>query len=153
MSGMRSDPFGERRTTPLRRRLVVLGAVVDFESSSARLMRLVEDAFANLPNHRWKRNPPRFTVRLVLAAAGRRRRAALPAPQLAGAAGTLLGVMDANNFALLAPDAATALVSVSRPMLRFPRLVRYELIEFAVLTLLARSLPLVALHAGCLGRA
>jgi hypothetical protein len=43
------------------------------------------------------------------------------------------------------------LISVSRAMLLHPYIVRYEMIEFAVLTLASRSQSLVPLHAACVG--
>lgn len=49
------------------------------------------------------------------------------------------------------PGAARAVVHVSDEMLAHPRLLRYELIEFAAITLATRTQPLVSMHAGCVG--
>jgi hypothetical protein len=53
---------------------------------------------------------------------------------------------------IMSPAERSALVVVSREMLRFPYHTRYELIEFAVCTLAARAQGLVPLHAACVGR-
>ena len=153
MSGMVTDPFRERSAGALRRRFAVLGVRVEFRSDSRRLLALAKAAFGGLPTHRLRRGAPSFTVRLVLARGDRIERDTPPPMRLGGVAGVLTGIMDADNYAVIAPRERAALVSVSRAMLRVPRLARYELIEFATLTLLARALPLVSLHAGCLGRA
>jgi hypothetical protein len=53
----------------------------------------------------------------------------------------------------MSPAERAALLVVTEQMLRFPYLVRYELIEFAVCTLAARVQGLVPLHAACVGLA
>ena len=64
----------------------------------------------------------------------------------------LLGsATDASTIAVLSPADRTALILVSREMLRFPYNIRYELIEFAVFTLASRVQRLVPLHAACIG--
>ena len=60
------DPFGERRRVALRARLQLLGGRFDFETDSARLLRLVRLAYAGLPPHRLATVTPRFRVRLQL---------------------------------------------------------------------------------------
>jgi hypothetical protein len=45
------DPFGERRRAAHRERLRLLGGTFDFETDSARLLRLVRAAYAQLPEH------------------------------------------------------------------------------------------------------
>jgi hypothetical protein len=63
------------------------------------------------------------------------------------------GATNSSNFVVVCPSRHTALVVVSREMLRFPYHTRYEYIEFAVFTLASRSQRLVSLHAACIGRA
>ena len=58
---------------------------------------------------------------------------------------------DTSTFAVLSPVDRTAVIFVSRDMLRSPYHVRYELIEFAVFTLASRAQRLVPLHAACVG--
>jgi hypothetical protein len=62
------------------------------------------------------------------------------------------GAPDSSNFVVVSPQERAALVVVSPAMLRFPYHTRYELIEFAVFTLAARTQKLVSLHAACIGR-
>ena len=63
------------------------------------------------------------------------------------------GATGSSNFVVVSPQELGALVVVSPQMARFHYHTRYELIEFAVFTLAARSLGLVSLHAACVGRA
>jgi hypothetical protein len=131
----------------------VLGGLFEFESSSRALLRLVAEAYAGLPRHRLTRSTPRFRIRLHVtpgdAEAGS---AAAPPAHLHGGAGLLSVVMDAANFAVICPAERSGLVAISRTsLLRYPRLVRYELLEFAVFALAHRGLGLVSLHAGCVG--
>lgn len=129
----------------------MLGCRVDFESDHRDLMQLAVHAFAGLPAHRLARAPP-LRVRLRLAASDSVwPRNGPPAPVLSGGAGILCGTIDARNFALVVPAAGAALVSASRSMLAHPVTLRYELIEFALLTLAARANRLMPLHAACLG--
>ena len=53
----------------------------------------------------------------------------------------------------LSPQQRSALLIVPHELLRHPYHIRYELLEFAVYVLAARTQRLVPLHAGCLGRA
>jgi hypothetical protein len=151
-----SDPFGEHSRTIARRRLHVLGGRFEFESESPELLRLVDAAYGNLPRHRLGPQTPRFRVGLVLgsaAAPAGRRRAEPPPLKMLSAAGFAGGATEPANFVVVSPRSGTAVVSVSRPMLRFSYHTRYELIEFAVFTLAARAQGLVSLHAACIGRA
>ena len=75
-----------------------------------------------------------------------------PLSMLSGAE-FLGGATKSSNFVILSPSQHTALVVVSREMLRFPYHTRYEYIEFAVFTLASRSQRLASLHAACIGRA
>jgi hypothetical protein len=148
------DPFHERAPMPWRARFQVLGYRFDFESNSAQLLRLVRSAYADLPGHRLSPPAAPFRIRLWLADKDTRGARKQP-PALRTQSGPdelLCGMMDAANFALLCPHERTALISVSRDMLRHPYHVRYELIEFAVFTLASRAQGLVPLHAACVGR-
>jgi len=151
------DPFGERRSVARCERLRVLGGAFDFETDSARLLRIVRAAYAQLPVHRIAASTPRFRVRLVLTpgANARRPRASPgepPAVRALAADGLLCGAMDRANFVALTPQQRSALIVVAGDMLRYPYHVRYELLEFAVYVLAARVQGLVPLHAACLGR-
>ena len=57
--------------------------------------------------------------------------------------------IDADNYAVLAPRQGSALLVLSSDMLRHGYHLRYELLEFAVITLAVRTLGLVPLHAAC----
>lgn len=63
----------------------------------------------------------------------------------------LLSHVDAANFAIVDPRHARAFVQVTDGMLRHGSLLRYELIEFAVINLATRAQGLVPLHGGCVG--
>ena len=151
------DPFGERRRVAFRERLQLLGGRFDFETESARLLRIVRLAYARLPPHRLAKVPPRLRVRLVLTSAARRRRGHQPESEpppvraLAGE-GIICGAMDRASFVALTAQQRSALVVVSRELLRYPYHVRYELLEFAVYVLAARVQRLAPLHAACVGR-
>jgi hypothetical protein len=142
---------------PFRERLQLLGGRFDFETESARLLRIVHLAYAHLPAHRISKVPPRFRVRLVLtSAAGRRRRhwqESEPPPVRAFAGGEILaGAIDGSSFVALTAQERSALVAVSQELLCYPYHVRYELLEFAVYVLAARVQRLAPLHAACVGR-
>jgi len=95
-------------------------------------------------------------VRLLLSPGEqpRPRRRSEPSPlSMLSVPGYLGGATDSSNFVVLSPTERTALVVLSRQMLRFPYHTRYEFIEFAVFTLAARCQGMVSLHAACVGRA
>ena len=147
------DPFGESRAHALRWRTRVLGASVEFSSDSRELLAIAREAFARVPQHRWRRETHR-TLRISLRRAREkisRRRARPPRPVLTSGAGLLCAHVDASNFVIVDPAAARSLVQVSDSMLRHRQLVRYELIEFAAIMLATREQQLVALHGGCVG--
>ncbi len=148
------DPFHEHAPLPWQARFQILGYRFDFESNSARLLRLVSTAYAGLPAHRLSPPAAPFRIRLWLAdddtSPARKRPPALTTHS--GPAGLLCGVMNGANFAVLSPVERTGLIVVSRDMLRFAYHVRYELIEFAVFILASRAQGLVPLHAACVGR-
>jgi hypothetical protein len=149
------DPFGERSPTMIRERLQLLGARFRFESNSRQLLHLVDAAYADLPRHRLSAAIPRLKVSLLLKGGDPprpRRRFEPPALNMFSGVGFLGGVPDSSNFVVVSPQELAALVVVSPTMLRFPYHTRYELIEFAVFTLAARTQSLVPLHAACIGR-
>jgi hypothetical protein len=149
------DPFGERSPTMIRERLQLLGAHFRFESNSRQLLHLVDAAYTDLPRHRLSAAVPRLKVSLLLKGGDpphRRRRLEPPALNMYSGAGFLGGAPDSSNFVVVSPEERAALVVVSPAMLRFPYHTRYELIEFAVFTLAARTQGLVSLHAACVGQ-
>ena len=139
------DPFGERTPLPFRRTLRVLGARFDVTSNDRRLLALAEHAFAELPAHRLGR-APRLKMTLLRARPRKRRSEKLPAPRFVSGDGMLVAAADTDNFAVIRPGSGSALVSVA---LADPYHARYELVEFAFLTLAQRALGLVPLHAAC----
>jgi hypothetical protein len=151
-----ADPFGERSKILARQHFQLLGARIQFESNSPRLLRLVDSTYLGLPPHRLSAAAPRLTVRLMLSPAeqprGRRRSEPAPLSMLSGP-GHLVGATDSSNFVVLSPQTRTALVALSRQMLKFPYHTRYEFIEFAVFTLASRCQGLVSLHGACIGKA
>lgn len=149
------DPFGERSPTMIRERLQLLGARFRFESNSRQLLHLVDTAYTDLPRHRLSTAVPRLKVSLLLKGDDpphRRRRFEPPALNMFAGVGLLGGAPNSTNFVVVSPQDRAALVVVSPTMLRFPYHTRYELIEFAVFTLAARTQKLVSLHAACVGR-
>jgi hypothetical protein len=147
------DPFREAVPSPHVRRLQLLGARVRFAADDRRLLRLVDAAFGRLPRLRLQGPPVHLDVQLRLQPAVHRARGAIPAaPHYSSGAGWLSAIMDASNYVIVEPRARRALVSVSAELLRPAYLARYELLEFAVLTLAARAQGLVALHGACVAR-
>ena len=147
------DPFGEHTRPQLRARVSVLGGDFAVTSSDAALLQLVIDAFGGLPRHRLNGSAPRFHMHLRLAdhAETWARRAAPPQPVFSAGAGLLSATVDAANFAIMDVRSSSALISISRAMLRRSYYARYELIELAFLTLASRAQELVPLHAACVG--
>jgi energy-coupling factor transporter ATP-binding protein EcfA2 len=149
-----ADPFEERSTVGSHRDIHLLGARIRFESNSEDLLRLVDSAYAGLPQHKLSRVAPRLRVRLVLTSPERKRTRVEPAPlQMMSGGGLLAGAAESSSFVVVSPRERGALVVVTPRMLRFPYHTRYELIEFAVFTLAARVQRLVALHGACVGLA
>ncbi len=148
------DPFGERTKGGMHRDVLLLGARIRFESNSEDLLRLVDSAYAGLPRHKLSPVVPKLRVRLVLTSPDRKRASGGPAPlQMMSGGGLLAGTAGSSSFVVVSPNERAALVVVSAQMLRFPYHTRYELIEFAALTLAARVQRLVPLHGACVGRA
>jgi hypothetical protein len=153
-----ADPFRERHRAALHERMQLMGGQFHFETESFRLLRLVRLAYAKLPSHKFPGAAPRCLVRLALTTTAAQHPATARTDEpprvrpLAGG-GILCGAMDGANFVTLSPEQRSALVVVSRDMLRFPYHIRYEMLEFAVYVLASRVQGLVPLHAACVGRA
>jgi hypothetical protein len=155
MPDLLADPFGERSPTIAREHFQLLGGRFRFESESPELLRLVNAAYLGLPPHRLSAAPPRLKVRLVLSPAERPRRRIRSEPpplSMLSGGGYLGGATNSSDFVLMSPSERTALVVLSRRMLRFPYHTRYEYIEFATFTLASRCQGLTSLHAACVGR-
>jgi hypothetical protein len=150
---MNRDPFGEDTRASERARLSVLGGDFTVASTDPALLELAVDAFGRLPKQQLERRPRQFAVQLVFNnlpqtwAGG----AAPPPPMLSAGAGLLCATVDAGNFAVVDVATSRALISVSHSMLAHAYYARYELIEFAFLTLAARAQSLLPLHAACIG--
>jgi hypothetical protein len=149
-----ADPFHERVPPAFRVRIQLLGARFEFECDSAELRDLVDWAYAGLPRHKLSPVAPRIRVRVALAPPARAASSDAPSRiETLGGAGMLCGTTSSSDFAVLSPDYRSALVVVSREMLRFEYHTRYELIEFAVFMLAARAQSLIPLHGACVGAA
>jgi hypothetical protein len=148
-----ADPFHEQTLPASRIRMRLLGGDFEFECESPELRRLVDWAYAGLPRHKLPGVAPRIRVRVALAPRTRSRAQGDP-PRIAMlcGAGLLCGTTSSSDFAVLSQDHRSALVVISREMLRFPYHARYELIEFAVFTLAARAQQLMPLHGACVGQ-
>ena len=147
-SGMVAAAHGEPQCAISLR---LLGGRFHFTSDHRALLALVEAAYGGLPQ------PPEgaavdFQIRLQLLMHRRRRYFDQPPPlQTTESSGVLRGEIDACNYALVSPANRRALIVVSEEMLEHARMLRQEMIEFAVLILAARCLRLVPLHAACCG--
>ena len=147
------DPFAEHEHPALRERLHLLGGRFDFETESSRWLRIVRQAYAGLPAHRFAQRVPHFRLRLLLNPAGHSRRSGGEPPPVhpRAAGGLLCGAVDGATFMALNLQQGTGLLGVSPDLLRCAYHVRYELLEFAVYLLAARLQGLVPLHAACVG--
>ena len=145
------DPFAEHVRGRHRQRFHALGAILEVEADNSGLLALAASAFGSLPRQRPERHTPRYVLRL--AAAGDGSRSAGSRSHLISGAGVLGQMLDGDNYALVSPRLGSALVSISRQMLERAYVARYDLIEFAAFTLVARSGGLVPLHAACIGQA
>jgi hypothetical protein len=114
----------------------------------------VQQAYGGLPPHRFGRRAPRLRIALVRLPAPRPRSSRTEPPPLFAAAGAGLLAAATAGGNLMSVDACghAALVGVSPGQLKFDYHLRYELLEFAVYLLAARSQGLVPLHAACVGR-
>jgi hypothetical protein len=147
------DPFHERGERVWTWSTRVLGARVEFSGNSRELLDVAREAFAGVPAHRWP-GAGRMTLRITLR---HRRENARPAwrmpPKavLSSGAGVVCGHIDSSNFMIVNMAEDSALIQVGNAMLRHRQLLRYELVEFAAITLATRAQGLVPLHAGCVG--
>ncbi len=131
----------------------VLGGRFRFDSNSEALLEVVGCAYGGLPDHRFAQHSPQLQIDLRLSARDTPAPAGEPAPApMQSGGGLICAVMDAANYAVVAPAQCRALVVASEDMLRSPYHLRYELIEFAVFVLAARAMGLVPLHGACVGR-
>jgi hypothetical protein len=147
-----ADPFEELGWRAHRKSLSVLGARMEVQANHRALLGLATSAFNGGRAHQpGDTQQLRLILKCTEGLADPRWRTP-PSPRLASGDGFLMSSFDAANFALIAPQARTALVHVSPQALRFPYHLRYELIEFAGLTLAARAQQLVPLHAACIAR-
>ena len=152
MTDQDSDPFGERARVLVQGPLQLLGCQYRFESNSRELLKLVQHAYAGLPQYALSSPAPQMTVRLLVSSPARAAGGAEPPPiQMVAGAGLLGGVTPSGNSVMLSPTEGAALIVVSPRMLRFPYHTRYELLEFAVFTLAVRVQKLASLHGACVG--
>jgi hypothetical protein len=154
-SDLFADPFGEQSKFKELPPMDLLGARFLFRSNSTQLLSLANSAFAALPAHRLSARAPRLSLTLLLGSEKRKTRATKLEPpplQMLSGSGYLIGATESSNFVCLSPSERRGVVAVSKSMLQYPYHTRYELLEFAVFTLAARSQGLVSLHAACVGR-
>ncbi|HEY9107209.1 MAG TPA: hypothetical protein VIN58_11075 [Roseateles sp.] len=144
-----ADPFGERVPLALSCSFSLLGASFEFHSDCPKLLALVDEAYRGLPAH--VLDGPPLRVELRQAQGDSAFGAEPPKVCMLGGAGLVGAAADAHNLVLVSPQTGRAVVQLSRAMLSFPYHARYELIEFAVFQLAARTQGLIALHAGCVG--
>lgn len=131
----------------------LLGGRFRFESDSAALLQLVEEAYGGLPAHTFHFAAPEFRVELRLVARQQTTPATEPSPVQALTATNLpRATIDAANYAEVAPEQHRAVIVISEDMLAHAYHVRYGLLEFAVFILAARCIGLVPLHGACVGR-
>jgi hypothetical protein len=143
-----ADPFGEHVPARHRRRYVVLGADCEFQSDSLPLLRVVDAAFGGLPARR-AAGSHTHRLRLHLQDEPQPRTHGAPPMRLLSGAGLLGAATGRSSFTVLSPATRAGIVAVPRDLLAQPYILRYELIELAALTLLARTQELVPLHAAC----
>ncbi len=152
--GVDAHAFDARSGAPLLVSEQILGGRFRFESASEALLRLVEAAYGGLPRHGLPNAAPEFRVGLRLLTRQRAAAGIEPPPVQAQTESDLpCAVIDASNYAVVAPEQRLATVVASEDMLAHPYHLRYGLIEFAVCILAARCIGLVPLHAACVGRA
>lgn len=150
MTDVPADPFGERRRGSVRLVRYLLGARCEFVCDDRQLLGLVAAACDGLPAQRGPDASLRCRID-VRRAHGGVRAATPPAPLLHSGAAVLMAVVDARNHLVIVPAARAACVTLDDALLAHPYHARYELIEFALLGLIARVRSLVPLHAACVG--
>jgi hypothetical protein len=146
-----ADPFGERRRPRHRAVHRVLGGRFEFLADEPALLGLAEEAFGGLRARGDGRRERRFRVVLQASGADASGPGEVPPMRYFAGAGTIGGVIDAANLALVHCRRAEALVRVGPSLLASRYHARCELLEFAVYTLAARVLRQAPLHAACLG--
>ncbi len=155
MTDLYADPFRERGESLRRFDCDLMGTRFRFESGSARLLRLAQEAYQGLPPQRFRAGATRpLTLRLVErapASGSRDSRWAPPAIDMFSAAGWLGAGSAASDVVMISPALRQGVVAVSPRTLSFAYHARYELIEFATFTLASRCQGLASLHAGCIG--
>jgi hypothetical protein len=151
MKSRAADPFRESAARTILRKLRVLGAEFRFEADDRRLLGLVDAAFARLPPLTLARPAGRLDVEVRLQPGGAARREP-PMAQYSSGAGLLCATVDAANFAIVDPAGRRAFVAISEAMLGSVYHARYELLEFAAMTLAARTQGLMPLHGACVVR-
>jgi hypothetical protein len=145
------DPFEERSRACVEASVGIVGAELAIRSTDQVLLDLALEAFGNLPKFATNEIGCELRIQLSLNECGKSWKEEPPPPVLSSGHGLLSGAIDSGNFVIVDPENRRAVVSVSRSMLRHPHLVRYELIELAVLTLVGRALSLVPLHGASVG--
>jgi len=146
-----ADPFRERRAATPYASARLLGGDFEFIARDARLRRIIEHAYGDLPRHDLARRTPRFRVHLEVVRRAAPSARSVPRIEMLSGATFLCAATGASTFAAISPAERAAVIAVSRGMLRHEYHVRYELLEFAVFTLAARAQGLVPLHAACVG--
>jgi len=148
-----ADPFAEVIEHRFTFSQQILGARFRFEGNDQALVDVAQATYAGLPRHQLPVAAPEFRIELRLLPRQPRAKSVEPPPaRVQSGAGLLCSVMDASNYAVLAPGQRRALIVASADMLDDPYHLRYELIEFAVFVLATRGLGLVPLHGACVGR-
>lgn len=152
MTDQNHDPFGEKSIRPFRRRVNVLGANCECTSNDARLIEILDQAFSELPRHELGSPPVDLNIALVLVGSASSSPAGWQQPHYQSGAGLIVATVDAGNFAAISVSQRSSLICVTSDMLlSYPYEVRYELVEFALLTLASRVQDLVPLHAASIG--
>lgn len=128
-----------------------MGARFRFRSDSEALLALVDAAYGGHAPHRFAGKGPAIEVALYLSPDRVGRASAPVASSAPLETEPLCASIDDRNYVLVWPSQRRARVVASADMLEWPYHLRYELIEFAVFILAARSQALVPLHAACVG--
>jgi hypothetical protein len=147
------DPFLERVPTPYRARYHLLGSPFSLASNDQRLMRLAAHAFAGLPRHHFPGTAAQLRIRLILRKVDEATDDGLtvgaPVLRTFGWNNVFCATMGPDTCAVISPQTRSGLIVVSERMLDFPYHLRYELLEFVVFMLAARSRSLISLHSAC----
>ena len=117
------------------------------------MLDVAEAACGGLAPHRLRVESPEFDIEMRLLPRRRATTGREPPPVRTRLGDRLQsGIMDAGNYVLVSPRRRRARVVASAELLDHAYNLRYELVEFAILLLAARSQGLVPLHAACVGR-